>query len=298
MRSVVGLTVFFSIIVDIVYSQPDNQEDFPAFNPSVSSIMLNPGQWEFNVFSSYLFHQDTFKYHQAFKRDKENFVLYDVATNYSYWANTIQLSAGILPKLTIGLDLNYTLENIAYQIDTTIKPTTKQHAFRLVPRIRWLAYRTSKSNLVFQHFVQIPTTKQDSVQKFFSDYTFVNQAIWTIRLQDFILMSQLDLIIYSKSSTDNKRPFLIPFTFYTSYLINTETMIFGLAQYTSDFGNYAYAEDPSKYYHRASSVHLGFGIQRRIARNLNINVFYNHAVSREKYLGYHSINLGIRYATN
>ena len=89
----------------------------------------------------------------------------------------------------------------------------------------------------------------------------------------------------------------MPYTFYGSYLINTESMVFGLAQYTADFGNIAYSEDPDRYYYRAYSIHVGAGFQRRIAKNLNVNIFYNHAVSNEKYLGYHAINFGMRYVT-
>lgn len=283
-----------------MFSQANEESEIPTFNPSVSSIMLHPGQVELNLFSSFFFNGDTLKYTQAIRRDSENFVLYNVASNNSYFANTLQTSLGVAKKITIGLDFTYINQDLNYKIDSTSVNQTN-NLTRIAPRIRWAVYETSKSNLVVQHYLSMPIfgskSKTDSIPNIFNDYIFGNQIISTIRLREFILMNQLSIIFYNKYPIDQRRPFVIPYTFYASYLLSTETMLFGLAQFTADFGNYAYAENPKKYYFKAYSFSLGVGIQQRIAKNLNINLYYNHAVAKDKYLGYHSINLGIRYAT-
>jgi len=278
-------------------AQQSQDQEIPPFNPSVSSIMLHPGQLEFNLFSSYFFNQDSLKYSRAFKRNSKEFVIYDVASKNSYFSNTLQSSLGITKKLTIGIDVNFINEDLNYRIDQVVG-IKKNDLFRIAPRIRWELYKAHKSNLVFQHYLSIPLNDGDSIPNILNNNIFGNQIIWTIRLRKFIIMNQLDIIVYNHAPINKNRPVILPYTFYCSYLLNTETMLFGLGQYTADFGNIAYSENPEEYYHRAYSVHIGAGLQRRIAKNLNINIFYNHAILTNKYLGYHSINLGIRYATH
>ncbi len=288
-------TLLLCVICYQAFAQPGKIQETLEFNPSVSSIMLQPGQWEFNLYSSYLFNAKTKTYNKAFKRNSKDFIINQVKSMNSYFVNTLQASVGVGRKLTVGMDFGMNQEYLNYSVGDQ-RTKEPNNIINIAPRVRWEVYHNRKSNLVLQHYFQIPL-KKDTIPNIFNTYLFGNQVIWTMRVDRFILMNQLDILIYNKPPVEKNQSFMLPYTFYASYLVNTETMVFGLAQYVADFGSYVYAPSDCKYYTTAYSVNIGLGIQRRIARNMSINVFYNHALAYSNYLGYHSVNVGFRYAT-
>lgn len=296
MKPVISTLFLLSLCYSLSVAQQSQEEEIPAFNPSVSSIMLHPGQMEFNLFSGYSFNNVQKEYPQSIAISKEDIAVLPVRSDNTFFVGTFQGTIGITNGISMGFDANYTRQNNDFILDTT-KHNFEQDVIRLGPRLRWSLYSASKSNLVVQHYFQFPINNVNSFSNVLNEFNFGNQIIWTIRLKHFILMNQLDVIVYDKKEFDSKIPIIVPYTFYSSYLINTETMIFGLIQYVAEFGNVPYATDPERYYKRAYSLNMGLGLQRRIFRNLGINIYYSHALKSDNYLGYHSINFGLRYAT-
>jgi hypothetical protein len=287
------LTYFLIMIFGLYGSaqgQEDQQESFPRFYPGISSVMLDKFQVEIGLYSSFWM---TDYLAGNIQKPGGGTGILRFEGNLNHFSNLFQATIGLGNKFAVGADISRT--DFFYAFTEGMADTTF-HSWRAGPRIRWAVFQNRKTNLVIQHYLYFPVSS-GQVRNPYNDLTFGNQFILSNLIgSKFLMTNQIDLVFFKKTDYEEKIPIYLPYTFFFSYLLNTETMLFTILQYQAEFGEVAW--DTGTYYNRRSSAGAGLGAQFRIARNLSINAFVNQSFYTSYQGTNRSINLGIRYGTD
>jgi len=255
--------VILCLAVFVPAEAQEDQEDI-IMHPGIRNTLLGKGQFEtaLTAFYGVFYNNSTVPYNIRLERQNQHIAGFTPSIFYGIWK---WLNVGAIYQFM------YIRENF---MDDQTPFTSSYTTNSFGPQVRIKVYGTgNKTEIYIQSNFLVPLDSFIPANKI----TFTNQLIATRRFgYNWILSAQLSAILLP-DYTEQKRPVILPASFFAGFLIQNNLMAFMVVNHTSDFGSVDYTGD-NKYYRLNYSTSLGLGVKYRILRQMDVAGYYLHTL--------------------